>query len=648
MKKNKLHKWIILIIVLVLLVITAGAFYLKNTNNKKKSGNETVVKDNVRVITKDSDITKSILSVEEDRIVFSENPKYKKGDVITAGIIPDAKDGFIRRVTEVKKEGSKYIIETEPAYLTDVFEKAHIVKNYKLTEDGLEKGHPDVKQEESRVSMQKVSYDSTKIVRDTSSTAKQVDMADSEDDEEEESEDDGYMFGASFDEEIENIHISGEAGFDVWLELRLDIDNGKVQFGMAVRDKTGASLHLAYGSDLQKEIEKVIYEKELPNFTFDMAGVPIVVTNDLAVVLNGNVKVEGSMSLDYQISSENTHGFLYDSRKSEVEEINEHTDNSDGVHWTTVQVSGESSADIAIHLTTQLYGCTGMDFSGGISGKAEGEAKVTTNPDLAGYAGKLDLSITPKVSGTLVVTVPIVDEKLVEQPLFAKELKPFWEKHWKSSSEWKKDMEWTETGEKGTIDEEGNVGVTYTTRYGEVNMITCPKFQFDIPSGWSVTTEEVGDGTTPVEENVVITNDRNVTVSYWSCLGALGAATRMLEKSDVTKVADSQFVPSYPAGTNTDFSYLGPFVVAKVKAKATMDMQLDSDYTEIDGGTFYAVVPESYLGEHEYVKQVGDIDEFSFDYPRPHAFIAESPDGKFTEKEEKEVIEILKSFRVAE
>ena len=79
-----------------------------------------------------------------------------------------------------------------------------------------------------------------------------------------------------------------------------------------------------------------------------------------------------------------------------------------------------------------------------------------------------------------------------------------------------------------------------------------------------------------------------------------------------------------------------------------MDRKWDSDFTEIDGGSFYAVVPESYLGEREYVKQVGDIDEFSFDYPRPHAFIAESPDGKFTEKEEKEVIEILKSFRVAE
>ena len=349
MKKNKLHKWIILIIVLVLLVITAGVFYLKNTNDKKKSGNETVVKDNVRVITKDSDITKSILSVEEDRIVFSENPKYKKGNVITAGIIPDAKDGFIRRVTEVKKEGSKYIIETEPAYLTDVFEKAHIVKNYKLTEDGLEKGHPDVKQEESRASMQKASYNSTKIMEDTSSTAKLVDTADSEDDGDEESEDAGYIFGASFDEEIENIHISGEAGFDVWLELRLDIDNGNVQFGIAVRDKTGASLQFRYGSDLQKEIEKVIYERELPNFEFAVAGIPIVVTNDLEAVLNGEVKIEGSISLDYKVFSENTHGFLYDSKKGKVEEINEHTDNSDGMQWNTVQASGECSADIAIH-----------------------------------------------------------------------------------------------------------------------------------------------------------------------------------------------------------------------------------------------------------------------------------------------------------
>ena len=43
-----------------------------------------------------------------------------------------------------------------------------------------------------------------------------------------------------------------------------------------------------------------------------------------------------------------------------------------------------------------------------------------------------------------------------------------------------------------------------------------------------------------------------------------------------------------------------------------------------------------------------DVDEFSFDYPTPVAFIAEAPDGTFTEKEEEQVIRILKSFKVAE
>ena len=50
----------------------------------------------------------------------------------------------------------------------------------------------------------------------------------------------------------------------------------------------------------------------------------------------------------------------------------------------------------------------------------------------------------------------------------------------------------------------------------------------------------------------------------------------------------------------------------------------------------------------EFAGQAEDVDEFSFDYPTPVAFIAEAPDGTFTEKEEEQVIRILKSFKVAE
>lgn len=96
-----------------------------------------------------------------------------------------------------------------------------------------------------------------------------------------------------------------------------------------------------------------------------------------------------------------------------------------------------------------------------------------------------------------------------------------------------------------------------------------------------------------------------------------------------------------------DYSSLGKFVVAKVEIVGELWMDTDSDYKEVDGATFYAIVPETYIGEREFVGQVGNIDEFSFEYPSPYAFIAESPNGEFTQKEEKQVVEILESFTEA-
>ena len=61
----------------------------------------------------------------------------------------------------------------------------------------------------------------------------------------------------------------------------------------------------------------------------------------------------------------------------------------------------------------------------GVQGKATGEAKLSAKPDLGGYAGRLELSIAPKLEGTLVVEVPVIDGKLTQQELFEKELNHF-------------------------------------------------------------------------------------------------------------------------------------------------------------------------------------------------------------------------------
>ena len=190
-------------------------------------------------------------------------------------------------------------------------------------------------------------------------------------------------------------------------------------------------------------------------------------------------------------------------------------------------------------------------------------------------------------------------------------------------------------------------GDIYVTRYGEVNQCDSTAFQFEIPKGWEIQTEEVGGSMDAVRENVVLINERGVTVSFWYCQGALGGYSRDMLKAQVSQADTSNFVPGYPWGTDRDCSDLGEFMVARVHITGEMMAGIDDDYVPVDS-TLFAVIPTSRLGEIEFAGQAGDVDEFSFDYPTPVAFIAEAPDGTFTEKEEEQVIRILKSFKVAE
>lgn len=638
MRRKKFPIWIIMVI-LLLVIIVGGIFAVKNVNEKKKSTGDIIVKENVYTITEGNEEENALMDVSENQLIFKKNFQYKEGDVIVAGIIDEAGNGFIRKVIKTTKKGDKYVVETEPAFLTDVFEKAHIVKKIKLTENEVEDNTNDPQTREIK--------DSNKLRRVSSNNGKEdntysvMKLSDTESQEDEDKDFLGASFHTSFEENINDITtISGEAGFNIWVELKLDIDNGEIVFGLVAKNETGARVQLVCSEEMEKEVEKVVFQKILPIYQFKIGGVPIVLTNEIETTVGAGAEMEGSVGINFDVSSQNAYGFVYDSRKGKVTEIKDDNSDTSGLHWNTaVQVAGTGTAEVSLHLITKLYGCTGVDMGIGVQGKTTGEAKASAKPDIGGYAGKLELSIAPKVDGTLVVEMPVVDEKLAEQELFEKELKPFWKEEWKSSHDWKADLEWTGTGEKGK---------TYITRYGEVNAITCPTFQFDIPRGWDITTEEVDADLTKVfDEHIVISNERGVTVSYYDCKSRLGGASRTMVKANITKADDSEFVPSYPAGTNTDHSGLGKFVVAKIKIIGELSMDTDSDYKEVDGKVFYAVVPETYIGEREFVAQAGNIDEFSFEYPSPYAFIAETPDGKFTEEEEKEVVEILKSFRVA-
>lgn len=149
MKRKKFPIWIIIILLLFLL-IAGGIFAVRVANEKKKDKGDIIVKDNVHAITEGSEFENALSDVSENQLVFDKNLKYKKGDIIVAGITDEARDGFIRKVVKVEKKGNKYIVETKPAFLTDVFEKAHIVRRIRLTEDGAEEDNRSAPQAEAR------------------------------------------------------------------------------------------------------------------------------------------------------------------------------------------------------------------------------------------------------------------------------------------------------------------------------------------------------------------------------------------------------------------------------------------------------------------------------------------------------------------
>lgn len=621
-----MRKWMtrILLIIAAVIAVLLGMFFFMGKGKQEQSvpaDSDTIVKDNVRVLTSDMGVDELPAEVTDDRMVFEKNPKYKKGDVIVAGCIPQAENGFIRRVIQVEKADRAYIFYTEPAVLTDVFEKAHIVKRFQLTEEGMkEVAYHQVDGfsigEGSDLKFRNLSAQSegnSGGEKQSENNVPDISISPNTD----------YMFGASMDISDEDISISGGAGISAWLEMNIDINHGEIVCSMALKSEGGADISVDFAESLldlpePPSIEKTILKKRLPNGEFIFSGIPLVFTNEIEITAEAEASIEGSMGVSYNVSFDGTQGFEYDSKTGKVEELNEMNADTSGLEWKAVEVSANASAGADAHLIVKLYGCSGIDAAIGVHGLVEGTVKLASTTESVGDIGELNMEIGPDISGTLVAKVPVFASGLIEQPLFTVQLPPFWEGHWPA--------------------EEG----FYMTRWGQVNQTTYPTFQFKMPKGWEVTTEEIEYEPNPVREHVEMENNEGLTVAYWDFSSELGMYGHMASWAEITKAADSAFEPGIPEGTEEDYSNIGKMMVAKIHVTKEMGMT-DQDWVPADW-TFYAVLPESFAKEIDFAGLSSMLETFSFQYPHYHVFMASAPDGTFTKEQEAEVIDILKSF----
>ena len=200
----------------------------------------------------------------------------------------------------------------------------------------------------------------------------------------------------------------------------------------------------------------------------------------------------------------------------------------------------------------------------------------------------------------------------------------------------------TEKGVSNAENREKTVALNneYTTRYQEVNQVTYPPFVFNYPDNWSVTKEECDQ-----QEELTLENDGGASVTFLHYSGELqgGGSGVYMNKEEISKVASSQFIPGFVQAT--DHSSLGEFMVARIKTIGKLNMQTDREYKEVDGNVAYAVLPVSEEGIREGVRRAIS-GEYTFWYSSTISFTA-STSEEFTPQEEKEVIAILSSFRIA-
>lgn len=434
MQNNKKIAIIVGIILVVVILILSLVFI-----GGKVNGDDVVkVKENVNIITSETEIALQPTSITEDRIYFSNNPQYEVGDVIVAGIIDSAPNGFIRKVVSISELNGVYEYKTEAAVLTDVFEEAHIIKTFAVTNEEVK----DINEIDNGVMalnlysaenavVQPLVFSEHSNAEIQQTSAVKIKPSDN-----------GVGVVVELDEKIgKSLEIDGQAEINTYFEIKIDIEDEEIDFGIALHTDTSGELFVGCQKELFDKdnkdkfdgtYEKEILSKALPNIQFLVGPVPIVVTNDFELTTEISAQLEGQIGTTIELDAKKVSGFEYSSKTNSIKEINEKKYLSEGMRWKTeARAAGELEAGIYAHLITKLYGSTGTDLSVGIAGDVDGEIGVGVDEERSPILfGNLSLSINPKVAGYIVVTTPVVDYELVNTEILKVKLPAFWEKKW--------------------------------------------------------------------------------------------------------------------------------------------------------------------------------------------------------------------------
>jgi len=437
--------------------------------------NATVVGDKTVVLNPD-DQSRPVASVTDTEVVFAADPQVAPGDVLASGTGEHAPKGFLRKVVSVQRTAQGWVVSTEQAALTDALYQADIDQDQPaFPADGsvvdesdakLDPSYTDISPDHaptatlSEASRQSKSKAKKTAVRTASFRTHSVTgraVASDENDIKMASVDiscyAGWQYvknddktkmekqatcGKSAETEKAVLKAVYDAQMSAGASVKFDFS---ADFGVHLKlaiayPKFGEKLFMPYVDDFRTYVYAdsdakldakawgAINEKfnnQLASIkgnpvTFYVAGVPVVLTSEMQLGVEGNLNAKAEASMKPHWTHNLKLGVKYDTDGwNQIYQNDLKYKNEDNNACTFVKLDGSMTAGIApwVRPSLYLYDSAGVTETVKLRGQADATFKTTAEGADHAAEATLKLSVIPSLQAGVHLKLPVTDKELL-------------------------------------------------------------------------------------------------------------------------------------------------------------------------------------------------------------------------------------------
>ena len=437
--------------------------------------NATVVGDKTVVLNPD-DQSRPVASVTDTEVVFAADPQVAPGDVLASGTGEHAPKGFLRKVVSVQRTAQGWVVSTEQAALTDALYQADIDQDQPaFPADGstvdesdakLDPSYTDISPDHAPTATLSEASSKTKskakktVARTASfrthSVASRAVASDENDikmasvdiscyagwqyvknDDKtkmekqatcgKSAETEKAVLKAVYDAQMSagaSVKFDFSADFGVHLKLAIAYPKFGEKLFMPYVDDFRTYVYANSDAKLDAKAWGAINEKfnnQLASIkgnpvTFYVAGVPVVLTSEMQLGVEGNLNAKAEASMKPHWTHNLKLGVKYDADGwNQIYQNDLKYKNEDNNACTFVKLDGSMTAGIApwVRPSLYLYDSAGVTETVKLRGQADATFKTTAEGADHAAEATLKLSVIPSLQAGVHLKLPVTDKELL-------------------------------------------------------------------------------------------------------------------------------------------------------------------------------------------------------------------------------------------